>query len=220
MAEGSTMLYELIVPFGRLWFRLLHHLRVLGIENMPAHGPALICSNHVSYLDPMVTVIGLPRKVHSLSRKEVYGSPVLGFFIRHLGGVRVSRDSLADKSAIETVLAIMKRGEPCLIYPEGTRSPDGQLQTPKNGAAFLAVKSGAPVIPMAVIGSYECWPRRSRFCRPGPITIRIGEPVYYDLPGTRGCRREELSAISADIMSRIGTLLGMGHANDQGTSRD
>jgi 1-acyl-sn-glycerol-3-phosphate acyltransferase len=206
------MLYELAVPVGRLLFKVFFRLRVVGTENVPRHGPGLICCNHCSYMDPMLAAVASPRKVYSLSRKEVYQQPLLGPFVRHLGAVRLDRESLADKGALESVLRIMDGGDLCIIYPEGTRSPDGCLQKPHNGAAFLAVKSGAPVIPMAVIGSYECWPRQRRMAKVGQITVRIGTPVVYHLPLGRQSRREDLASISADIMGRIGALQEQGHA--------
>jgi 1-acyl-sn-glycerol-3-phosphate acyltransferase len=206
------MLYEVVVPAGRLLFRTFFNLHVIGIENVPRHGPALICGNHCSYLDPMLASFAVPRKVYCLSRKETYQHPLLGPFIRHLGGVRIDRESLADKGALQTVLAIMDHGDLCMIYPEGTRSPDGRLQTPHNGAAFLAVKSGAPVVPMAIIGSYECWPRQRRVPRVGRITVRIGQPITYHLPPEHESRKDDLTAISMDIMDRIQTLQEQGHA--------
>jgi 1-acyl-sn-glycerol-3-phosphate acyltransferase len=206
------MLYELAVPVGRLLFKVFFRLRIVGSENVPRHGPGLICCNHCSYMDPMLAAVASPRKVFSLSRKEVYQQPLLGPFVRHLGAVCLNRESLADKGALESVLRIMDGGDLCVIYPEGTRSPDGCLQKPHNGAAFLAVKSGAPVIPMAVIGSYECWPRQRRMAKVGQITVRIGTPVVYHLPLGRQSRREDLASISADIMGRIGALQEQGHA--------
>lgn len=206
------MLYEIAIPVGRLLFKAFFGFTVVGAENVPRHGPGLICCNHCSYMDPMLAAAASPRKVYSLSRKEVYQQPLLGPFVRHLGAVRLDRESLADKGALETVLRIMDGGDLCLIYPEGTRSPDGSLQKPHNGAAFLAVKSGAPVIPMAIVGSYECWPRQRKTPRPGRITVRIGAPVIYHLPLGRQSRREELDPITADIMSRIGSLQEQGHA--------
>jgi len=206
------MLYELVIPLGRLWFKTFFKLHVIGLENVPRHGPGLVCANHCSYLDPMLAAVALPRKTYNVSRKEIYQLPLLGPVIRRLGAVRIDRESLADKGALQTVLAIMDHGDLCMIYPEGTRSPDGRLQNPHNGAAFLAVKSGAPVVPIAIIGSYECWPRQKRVARIGRITLRIGEPVTYHLAPERQSRKEDLTAISMDIMSRIRTLQEKGHA--------
>ena len=206
------MLYELAIPIGRVLFKILFRLDVIGLENVPRHGPGLVCSNHCSYLDPMLAAVALPRKLYNVSRKEIYQQPLLGPLVRHLGAVRIDREALAAKGALQTVLAIMDHGDLCMIYPEGHRSPDGCLQNPRNGAAFLAVKSGAPVIPMAVIGSYECWPSQRRLGRPGRITLRIGEPITYHLPPERQSRKEDLTAISVDIMSRIRTLQERGHA--------
>ncbi len=206
------MLYELVVPAGRLWFRIFFKLRVIGVENVPRHGPALICCNHCSYMDPMLAVTALPRKAYSLSRKEIYQKPLLGLLVRHLGAIRLDRESLADKEAVQAVLGVMDHGDLCIIYPEGTRSSNGLLQAPHNGAAFLAVKSGAPVIPMAIIGSYECWPRQRKLARMGKITVRIGAPVTYHLPLNKESRREDLAPISADIMNRIHALQEQGHA--------
>jgi len=206
------MLYELVVPLGRLGFEVAFRLRVVGTENVPRHGPGLICSNHCSYLDPMLAAVALPRKVYSVSRKEMYEQRLLGPFIRRLGGVRIDREALADKGALQAMLAIMDHGDLCMIYPEGTRSPDGRLQAPHNGAAFLAVKSGAPVVPIAVIGSYECWPRQRKLPRLGRITVRIGQAVTYHLPPERQSLKEELNTISMDIMDRIRALQEQGQA--------
>ncbi len=205
------MLYELVIPVGRVLSETFFRLHVIGLENVPRHGPGLVCSNHCSYLDPMLATFAIPRKVYSLSRKEIYQQPLLRPFIHRLGGVRIDRESLADKGALQTLLAIMDHGDLCMIYPEGTRSFDGRLQNPHNGAAFLAVKSGAPVIPMAVIGSYECWPRQRKLPRMGRITVRIGQPAIYHLAPERQSHKDDLTAISLDIMSRIRTLQEQGH---------
>ncbi len=207
------MLYELTIPAGRVLFRALFKLKVVGSENIPRHGPGIVCSNHCSYLDPMLAVVAIPRKAYSLSRKEVYRQPLLGPFVRHLGAVCVDRDAPAQKEALATLLRIMDDGNLCVIYPEGTRSPDGYLQKPRNGAAFLAVKSGAPVIPMAVIGAYECWPRQRRIPRVGQhVTVRIGAPAFYRLPANQASNHEELTRISNDIMNRIRALQDQGQA--------
>ena len=95
------MLYEAVVPVGRIGFRLLFRLRVVGVENVPPHGAALVCSNHCSYLDPMIAAVALPRRVYYASRKEISRQPLLGPVIRRLGAITLDREALADKSALQ-----------------------------------------------------------------------------------------------------------------------
>jgi 1-acyl-sn-glycerol-3-phosphate acyltransferase len=163
----------ILQPLVRSYFRLT----VSGCENIPRSGAVFVASNHCSHLDPPLIALGLPRQMTFLAKEELFSVPVLGVLIRFFGAHPVTRGK-GDVGAIRTILRLMKEEKALLIFPEGTRSPDGQLQPLENGLAWMAMKSLAPVVPVHISGTYTAFPRKAWFPRPCKVSIHIGEPIY------------------------------------------
>lgn len=164
---------------GIIWLllRLLVRFRFEGREHEPRRGPYIVAANHASFLDPLLVAVGLRAPSAHMAKADLFAVPVLGAWLRSVGSFPVRRGT-ADRAAIRHSLEVLAQGGVLLIFPEGTRSPDGRLQSPEPGAALLALRSGAPVLPVAVINSHRVMRKGRRLPSPfGRIVIRFGPPL-------------------------------------------
>jgi len=187
--------------YGGLW-----HLEATGLENIPAGGPALLMSNHVSYLDPPAVGCLLPRRTHYMAKAELFDVPVFRQVLFGINAFPVRRGQ-ADRAAFRRTLELLAAGEVVVLFPEGTRSPDGRLQPAESGAALLALRSRVPVVPVALVGPETVFPRGARFPRPGRIRVRFGRPLTFREFYGRKNSKEEIQRVGELIMSHIAELL-------------
>jgi 1-acyl-sn-glycerol-3-phosphate acyltransferase len=159
-------------PFFHLYFRLSR----IGREHIPSEGPVIIAANHRSFLDPFVIGTMVRRPMYYVAKKEMFTSPLRSWVLNALGAFPVDRGA-GDKDMIETANAILARGDIVLMFPEGTRTRPGSLGHPKRGVGRLALESGAPVVPVAVIGTEDV--RRGWRFRPKKVRIRAGRPLRF-----------------------------------------
>ncbi len=199
------MWYRLVRWTLGLYFGWQFSLRVEGREHEPATGPVLVVSNHVSALDPPMVGVALRRTSRYMAKQELMDTPVLGFFLRTIGVFPVRRGE-ADRRSIRMALEALERGSVLVMFPEGTRSPDGRLQTAEPGAAMLALRTGAPVLPVAVIGTQHAMPRGAKRPRRTRVLIRFGATLQ---PPKRAGRidRTELDAWGQRFIASIAALL-------------
>jgi len=169
------------------WYRLLQGLlqvlavaifrgRHTGRENMPAEGPVLIVSNHQSHLDPILVGIGCRRRINYVARESLFRFAPFGWFIRSVGAFPIDREGVG-LSGIKESLKRLKQGEMVLIFPEGTRTPDGHIAAFRPGFTALAVRAQASILPVGIDGAFQAWPRTRRFPRPGRIRVHFGRPI-------------------------------------------
>jgi 1-acyl-sn-glycerol-3-phosphate acyltransferase len=186
-------------------FTLLAKLdRVEGVENVPAEGPAILMINHIAFIDPIVVLHVTPRHIVPMAKIEVYSYPVVSIFPRLWGVIPVRREEV-DRRAIQQSLEVLRAGEIILVAPEGTRGP--ALKQGKEGVAYLASRSGAPIVPVAVDGT-EGFPAL-RFTRrwKGPgAQVRFGRPFRYRSEFRRA-GREQLRQMTDEAMYVLAGLL-------------
>jgi 1-acyl-sn-glycerol-3-phosphate acyltransferase len=180
------------------------------MEKIPQSGPVLFISNHASNADgPLYIAYIIPamgRPMVWLGKEEATKWPVLGWCVRHNGVVAIRRGA-GDLEAFKLAKSILDDGGPLTIFPEGTRSRDGALQPAKEGATVLAVRSGAPIHPIAIIGTQRYWPKGKFLPRPGArITIRVGDPFTLTMP-KGGDRHESLRLATVEMMKHVAELL-------------
>lgn len=187
-----------------------------GVENVPREGPAILAGNHLSFADHFFGPLHLPRKVISLGKSDYFtGRGVKGFFTRlffsGVGTVPIDRSGgKASEAALRTGLRVLSEGHLLGIYPEGTRSPDGRLYKGKTGVARLALESRAPVIPWAMVNTFEMMPPGRPLPKLGirPV-VRFGKPLdfsrYEGLGSSPAIRR----AVTDEIMYAIMELSGL-----------
>jgi 1-acyl-sn-glycerol-3-phosphate acyltransferase len=188
--------------FHHMWFRG----EVVGSENFPVDGPFLIASNHASHFDPPLVGCHVPRQMRFFARKSLWNNRLLAWWLNQVETIPVERDS-GDVGAIKRVLQALKENRAVVLFPEGTRSPDGNLQTPKAGVGLMACKTGVPVVPCRVYGSFDAFGKGKSVPRFGTsIDVVFGPPISaaeYDDPSA-GKARYELAA--QRIMERIAAL--------------
>ncbi|MFM8915250.1 MAG: lysophospholipid acyltransferase family protein [Candidatus Limnocylindrus sp.] len=209
MAERIPLGMRLSERFGR-WAmqRLAGEIVVDGLNRVPTSGPVLLTSNHISWVDPVLLACWLTpatgRPMAWMGKAEAMRWPLIGWFLR-VNGVCGVRRGGADLEAFRLAERVLGEGRILGIYPEGTRSPDGILRPFRDGAALLALRSGAPVLPVAVTGTDGLWRKGSLIPRRVPrVTLTIGEPVV--IPRGEGSR-PELSAVSGAIHDAVAALL-------------
>ena len=158
-------------------YRLLAKLGTAeNIDNLPASGSAIVIFNHIAFIDPIVVLSVLPRNVVPLARHDVFGIPGWGIFPRLWDVIPIRREEV-DREALRKMLAVLEAGEVLLLAPEGTRH--SSLQLAKSGLAYLALKSGAPIVPVAIEGT-KGYPKLIVGKKDlAPITIRVGRPFRY-----------------------------------------
>jgi 1-acyl-sn-glycerol-3-phosphate acyltransferase len=194
--------------------KLLFPTTVEGAENIPERGAAILASNHLSYTDWLFMPLQVKRRVTFLAKAEYFtgrglkGRLVKAFFAG-VGQVPIDRSGgSASEAAVRKGLEILRQGKLLGIYPEGTRSHDGRLYRGKTGVARMALEAGAPVIPVAVIGTFEAAPSGRRIPRPTPITVRFGKPLDFSRYAGMSEDRFVLRSITDEIMYELMQLSG------------
>jgi 1-acyl-sn-glycerol-3-phosphate acyltransferase len=191
----------------------LTRIRLEGaLDEIPRGGPVIVASNHSSNLDPVVLgstlMPRLGRRLQWLGKKELFAWPIVGWIARN-GGVHAVDRGTADIEAFRLAQRILDDGHALFVFPEGTRSHDGALGEGRDGVAVLALRSGAPIVPIGISGSYERWPRGQRLPHPGGrVTVRVGSPFRLaDVMPSDVDRRATKSIATDIIMRRIAALL-------------
>lgn len=199
------MTRETLQRFVRFLVRHLTHTEFIGLENIPPAGGVIIAINHMSHLDTPVLFVN-PRRpdITALVTTKYQSKPLIKWFTETAGGIWINRD-IADFSAIRKASEALAAGLALGIAPEGTRSRDGRLQAGKPGTIMLALKSGAPVVPVGITGTEDALKKLLQLRKPR-IRVRFGEP--FSLPEFEpGRRSQDLQAWTDILMQRIAALL-------------
>lgn len=176
--------------FGRILYAVLWVLcRTLGVtvfgfrarfaEPLPARGGLIVLSSHQSHLDPLLLGLACDRRLSSLARSSLFHFGPFGAVISALDAVPIDR-SASVVAAMRAVIARLKAGKAVTIFPEGARTFDGRLGEFKPGFALMAKRAGVPIVPVAIVGAFECWPRSRRWPSPGRIRLEFGEVITAD----------------------------------------
>ncbi|HEY3174372.1 MAG TPA: lysophospholipid acyltransferase family protein [Candidatus Polarisedimenticolia bacterium] len=189
-------------PVTRAYVRL----RVIGGGNVPATGPCLLVANHVSFVDPVVLGSAFPRRIIFMITRPIYRLRRLTWFYYMMDTIPVAFD-VPDPGAMKAALRALRAGRVVGIFPEGQRMPDGNLGQGKSGAAMIAARSGAPVIPAAIIGAHGVMPVGSAFPRPRQVRVVFGEPFRFLPYEGRRPPREQMDAFADRIMQSIADLM-------------
>lgn len=193
----------------QIGFRFLAHINLVhGEENIPYTGPTIVMINHIAFVDPFVVLSLYPRNIVPLAKREVYRYPIVGMFPRIWGVIPVDRDG-GDRQALRKSERVLAAGETILIAPEGTRGP--ALQNVHDGVAFLAARTGAPVLPVAITQTegFPTWPFSKRWRQPG-AEVRFGQPFKFSLVDRRP-HREMLRKMTDEAMIVLARLLPEKH---------
>ncbi len=195
---------------GRTIYRCMTRVDMGSLDGLPREGPLIIASNHLSNADPPLIASwltpALGRAVHWMAKQEALDWPIAGTFLRANGAFGIRRGA-ADTEAFRLAKRVLDDGRVLGTFPEGRRSHSGGLERGKEGVALLAIRSGAPILPVAVWGTERLWPVGSTFPRPGGrVHLRVGEPFVLERRTVDG-KREDLQAVADRLMRGIAVLL-------------
>lgn len=208
--------YVVLGPVLRLVFRP----RIEGLEHVPGEGPAIVAGNHLSFSDHFLMPAIIKRRITFLAKAEYFTGPgikgrLTAAFFRAIGQIPVDRSGKgAGQSALREGLAVLERGELMGIYPEGTRSRDGRLYKGKVGVAVMAIKAGVPVIPCAMLGTFEIQPPGQKVPRIKRVTIRFGEPLDFSRYAGMENEKAAIRAVTDEIMYAILGLSGQEYVDE------
>lgn len=173
------MIYFIAKKILKLLFKIFFRLEITGAENCPGSGALIVASNHASFLDPIIAGLAAPRALNFMARDSLFRNKIFGGILTSVNAFPLRREG-ADLGAMRLAIDKLCQGKAVLIFPEGTRSKDGNLGAPKAGIGLLAAMSGANILPCYIKGSIGVLPRRAVFPRFKKISVCIGKPVKFD----------------------------------------
>jgi len=185
--------------------RTLFNFEVVHRERIIEKGGAILAMNHESYLDPPLAGIACRRELYYLARKTLLNWPILGPILPEMNVIPVDQDR-ADMSALKAVIKIVRKGGATVIFPEGARTLDGQLQPAQPGLGLVIAKTLAPVVPMRIFGAHKAFPRGGRPHPFTPITLVVGEPMFFTQEDLVGEGRALYQNLSERVMERIAAI--------------
>ncbi|HEY6153614.1 MAG TPA: lysophospholipid acyltransferase family protein [Candidatus Udaeobacter sp.] len=190
---------------SRLAGRLLFQFRVIHRERMIQSGPVILAMNHQSYLDPPLAGITCDRAIYFLARRTLLDVPLLGWVLPKVNVIPVNQEGV-DRTAIKTLIRLLQAGNGVLVFPEGSRTLDGNLQPAEPGLGLVIAKTLAPVVPMRIFGAREALPRGGGGLRRVPITIVIGEPLVFTAADLEQPGKSLYAGLSDRVMKAISAL--------------
>ncbi len=196
---------------SRLAFFTYFGWKSAGWENVPRHGPVILAANHASFADPPLVGAACSRPISYFGRESLFSNPVVAWVLRGVGAVPIDRDGTSGKG-IKTIIDRLKADDGIILFPEGTRTRDGKIQEARAGVGMVVLKSGAPVVPARVFGTFEAFGRHHRFPRPRPVAVRLGAPMRFDAEIAEAAEaprprvKELYQKVADDIMAAIQRL--------------
>jgi 1-acyl-sn-glycerol-3-phosphate acyltransferase len=199
-----NLYYQLGYTFSRLAARLFFRFRIFHRERMIQSGPAILAMNHQSYFDPPLAGNASDRAIYFLARRSLLEVPVLRWLLPKLNVIPVNQEAI-DRSALKALIQVVRAGNGALVFPEGGRTPDGNLQPGLPGIGLVIAKTLAPVVPLRIFGAHEAWPIGGKIRR-HPITVVVGEPIRFTAADLEGGGKEAYGRISQRVMDAIAAI--------------
>lgn len=196
--------YLLGWSFFRAFFKYYCGWRVYNPERVPVEGPAILAANHASFLDPFLVGAGVKRDINYLARENLFRFPVLGWILHRWQAVPVDREGGGAKG-LKAILDRLLAGGAIILFPEGTRTRDGELQPARSGIGLTVIKSTAPVVPVRVFGTFEAYSRHRRFPRPRRVSVKYGQPMLFEelRAEVKVCSKQRLKEIYQQVADEI-----------------
>jgi 1-acyl-sn-glycerol-3-phosphate acyltransferase len=188
----------------RVMYATYFRWRVYGAEQVPLSGGVILASNHASFLDPPLVGSGLKRDINYLARESLFRFPGIGALLRSWNAVPVDRDGGGAKG-LKTILDRLLQGNGIILFPEGTRTKDGNLQPARSGIGLTVIKSKAPVVPVRVFGTFEAFGRQHTFPRPHRVIVKYGRPMNFEAlrAEAKTCDKARLKEIYQQVADEI-----------------
>lgn len=191
------LFYKVVKNTVKFLLHLIYRIEISGKENIPLEGKSIVCSNHFSLMDPVVIGTCLRRKINYMAKEELFSNKIFAVALNKLGVFPVKRGG-ADVSAIKSALKILRSGELLGIFPEGTRSKNGEMLEAKAGLAMISIKSESPIIPVAIIANYKLFRK---------VKVIIGEPIDFSSYYGQKVSTEDYQKLSQNVLNHIKDLI-------------
>jgi 1-acyl-sn-glycerol-3-phosphate acyltransferase len=175
----TTFFWQLCKAVARVFTIVTFDFKSYGVKNVPRTGGALMISNHQSYLDPVLLGVNLPRPMSYLAKSELFKNRFFDWLITSLRAFPV-RQGKGDKAAIEETIRRLREGHMLNIFPEGTRTEDGEIAPIQRGAALVVRRANVPIVPAVIDGSWDAWPHTRKIFRARPIRVLYGKPLHVE----------------------------------------
>lgn len=188
----------------KLLFKIYFRWEIYGVSNVPRKGPALITSNHASFLDPVLIGTSLPMAIHYLARSTLFKNKLITWILKTVHAIPIDRER-GGMAGLKTILEQLHQDCIINLFPEGTRSRDGKLQKAQTGIGLAVIKSEALVIPTRIFGSFEAYSRKDLFPKPQKIIIRYGTPLDFKelRQESKTCTKERLREIYKEVAEQV-----------------
>jgi 1-acyl-sn-glycerol-3-phosphate acyltransferase len=206
-----SFLYWIGWTFCRAAFAVYFRWRVFNTERVPVAGPVILAANHASFLDPPLVGSCFHREICYLARESLFRFPGVGWLLRQWNCVPVDREG-GGAAGLRAILDRLHAGNAIILFPEGTRTRDGQLQPARSGIGLIVIKSDAPVVPVRTFGTFQAFGRHTRFPRPHRVAVKFGAPLDFEVlrAEAKTCPKARLKEIyqeaADEIMAAIGKL--------------
>jgi len=202
-------IYFLGWSFFRVFFRLYNRWEVIDADHVPAEGPAILASNHTSFLDPPLVGAAANREINYLARETLFRFPVVGSILRSVNAVPVDREG-GGAAGLRAIFDRLMKGGAIILFPEGTRSTDGALQKAKSGIGLTVIKSEAPVVPVRVFGTFDALSRRHSWPRPRKVAVRFGKALDFTAlrAEAKTCTKPRLKEIYQEVADELMKAIG------------
>ena len=190
--------------FFRTIYATYFHWRVFNAGRVPLKGPVILASNHASFLDPPLVGSGIKRGINYLARDTLFRYPGIGWLLRKWNSVPVDREG-GGAAGLKAILDRLLAGGAIILFPEGTRTRDGQLQPARSGIGLTVIKSDAAVVPARVFGTFEAYGRHIKIPRPHGVAVKYGRPMYFKKLRTEAktCAKPRLKQIYQEVADEI-----------------
>ena len=195
--------------FFRIFFRFYNRWQVIDAHHVPKDGPAILASNHASFMDPPLVGSATSREINYLARESLFRFPVIGSILRSVNAVPVDREG-GGAAGLRAIFDRLMRGGAIILFPEGTRTPDGTLQKAKSGIGLTVIKSEAPVVPVRVFGTFDAFSRHHKIPRPRKVAVRFGKPMNFTelREEAKTCSKQRLKEIYQQVADELMRAIG------------
>jgi 1-acyl-sn-glycerol-3-phosphate acyltransferase len=203
--KGTPFWYSILRGLAIIVFKIFFAIRIEGKENIPYQEGAILASNHLSYLDPIVLGILVPRRVNFMAKEELFENFLFRWVIVRLGAFPIKKEGI-DGTTYKKILKLLRKREVVVLFPEGTRSIDGTIGQLHTGIARIALKADVPLIPIIVWGTEKVLPRGKKLIRLARIRARAGKPLKKNITSNRKITRKDIEELQNELEKKMRLL--------------
>lgn len=207
--KGTPLWYSALRGLAIVVFRIFFAIKIEGKENIPYRGGVILASNHLSYLDPIVLGILVPRRVNFMAKEELFENFLFRWLITKLGAFPIKKEKM-DRITYKKILKLLEKEEVVVLFPEGTRSIDGRIGQLQGGTARIALKADVPLIPIIVRGTEKVLPRGGKVIKLARIRAWAGKPLKKNMTSNKQITKKDIEELQRQLEEKMRLLYGEG----------